>query len=471
MAQAAGPFDPILSPLNGVIARRRVRTVLRTALACALAMLAALLVLMLAERMGAGPFDLLPILLAIGIATALSSAVIAWTRRRSPVEEAFFIDRASGFDEAYGTAVELAGRPGSLSGPVPAALMAAVRARLDRISIARLVRIFTPGFVVALVLAAGLGAAAWALQRVPVPVIPETTSAETSPSAPADADTIATIAEMLAEDAAQRENPLLDALARTLADRAASTAGEPMSEEMQRQINDLLDQAAAAYGEDAPGWLGSSDGMRLSELEDAFAVAQAARSAEASAPPAPLDPTRNREDILGTTDAPGLYDARPELAEQFAGRDSDEISSGVDAASISEVPGDIEGGASSQGPQLMQPEQLQSIGAIPVGAALDSGRGASNAAGLGQEDFRADDAFAQLDVRPAEDMVVSAEPQAEGSRIRIEIVPETAEGGVAGAANAIGGQTGEGSVEPVARDFVPAAARDIAARYFERIAQ
>src|SRR5690606_7154923 len=129
---------------------------------------------------------------------------------------------------------------------------------------------------------------------------------------------------------------------------------------------------------------------------------------EADAPPVPLDPSQNREDILGTPDAPGLYDARPELAEQFAGRNSDEISGGAEATAISEAPGNIEGGAPSDGPQLMQPEQLQSIGAIPVGAALDSGRGASNAAGLGQEDFRADDAFTQLNARPAEDMVVSA---------------------------------------------------------------
>lgn len=470
MAQAAGPFNPILSPLEGVIVRRRVRTVIRTALACALAVLAAWLVLMIAERIGLGPFDPLPILAAVGIATALSSALIAWMRRRTAVEEAFFIDRAAGFDEAYGTAVELARNPGALSEPVPAELMVAVRAGVGRISVARLVRIFTPGFLAALAVVAALAVAAWWLERLP---LPEAGVEPAAASEPADAETLATIAEMLAEDAAEREDPLLEAIARTLAERATAAGDEPLPDRLQQQINDLLDQAAAAYGEDAPRWLGSSAGMRLTELEDALAAMEAAQAAQAATPPtAPLEPVETRGDeIQASPQGPGLYEARPELAEHYADRGSDELSSATEVTSRGEAPSNLEGGPASQGPQLMQPQQLQSIGSIPVGAALDSGRGVSNAAGLGEEDLRADDAFTQLGGAPGEDMVVSATPQAEGSRIRIEIVPQTAEGGQAGAANAIGGQTGSGSTEPVARDFVPATARDIAARYFERIAQ
>ena len=469
MAQAAGPFDPILSPLDGVMARRRLRALIRAALACALAVLAALLAVMLAERLGAGPFGRVPILVAVGLAAALCSAIIARMRRRSPVAEAFFIDRVGGFDEAYGTAVELVDTPGAESEPVPAQLLAAVRARAGTIAVAPLVRILTPGFLAALALMLALVAAVWWLDRVPAPIPVDPASETAVPAEPAGAETLASVVEMLAEDAGRRDDPLLEAIARTLSERVASAGGEPMSDALQRQINDLLDQAAAAYGEDAPRWLGTSQSMRLSELEDALAAMQAAHTAAPSA--TPLDPFRPQVNDIQATEGPEMYGARPELAERYADRTSDEISGGAEAAALGEAASDLEGGAPSRGPQLMQPEQLQSIGAIPVGAALDSGRGASNAAGLGQEDLRADDAFARLDAPPAEDMVVSAEPQAEGSRIRIEIVPELAEGGVAGAANAIGGQTGTGSSEPVARDFIPATARDIAARYFERAAQ
>ena len=467
MAQLADPYDPILSPLHGVIARRRARTILRAALACAIAVLAALLIVIVAERMGAGPFDPLPILILAGIATALVSAILAWTRRRSPVEEAFFIDSASGFDEAYGTAVELARSPAPVSTPVPAQLMATVRAGLDRISIAGLVRIFTPGFLAALALVVALGAAIPIVQRLPVPILPELAAEEARSPGPADAEALATIAEMLAEDADIRDDPLLDAIARTLADRASTPAGASMSEPMQQQINDLLDQAAATYGEDVPSWLGATEGARLAELENALATMDPAE-APGAAPELELaiDPYAVLNEIF-TSDTSDLLSAAPsELAGQPG---SEEIGGGAEGGG--ETTPNLEGDATGQGPQLMPSEKLQSIGAIPVGAALDSGRGVSSAAGLGHEDFRADDDFARLGFVPAEDMVVSAEPQAEGSRIRIEIVPETAEGGEAGAAGAIGGQTGEGSTEPVARDFVPATARDIAARYFERIAQ
>jgi hypothetical protein len=212
--------------------------------------------------------------------------------------------------------------------------------------------------------------------------------------------------------------------------------------------------------------------MRLAELDDALAALEAAAlgAAPTTLPPDPNRTTSN--EILAPEEGPGLYDARPELAERYADRQDDEVMGAGGTLTSDQLPTDLGDSASpSEGPALMEPQRLQSIGSIPVGAALDSGRGLSNAAGLGVQDIPADDAFTQLGAVPGEDMVVSAEPQAGGSRIRIEIVPQTAEEGVGGAANAIGGQTGAGSTEPVARDFIPSNARDIAARYFERLDQ
>lgn len=471
MAQATAPFDPIIDPLNRVVARRRLRALARLVLACMVSVLAALVVLALMRRAGYG-IDPLPVLLGVGVLTTAIAGTLAWRGRRTTVEEAFFIDRSSGFGEAYGTAVELAARPGSASAPVPAQLMDAVRARAGTIAPARLVKIVTPGFVLALFAAVGLAAAAWWIAGQPVPP-PEEIAVETAaPAEPADAETVSTIAQMLAEDAQDREDPLLDAIARTLDERAQAARMEGLTPELQQQINDLLDQAAAAYGEDTPRWLGDSEGMRLAELEDALAALEAAAlgAAPTTLPPDPNRTTSN--EILAPEQGPGLYDARPELAERYADRQDDEVMGAGGTLTSDQLPTDLGDSASpSEGPALMEPQRLQSIGSIPVGAALDSGRGLSNAAGLGEQDIQADDAFTQLGAAPGEDMVVSAEPQAGGSRIRIEIVPQTAEDGVNGAANAIGGQTGSGSTEPVARDFIPSNARDIAARYFERLDQ
>ena len=466
MAQAAAPFDSIIDPLNAVIARRRLRTLARLALACALSVVTAFVVLTLVQRAGYTSIAPLPLLLAVGSITAALAGLLAWSRRRTTQQEAFFIDRSGGFNEAYGTAVEMAGRPMSAWAPVPAELMRSVRERAATISAARLIKIFTPGFVSALLVAVSLAIAGWWISGQPLPPEPERTVETAAQSEPADVESVSRIAEMVAEDAQERDDPLLDAIARTLSDTAQRAGAEGMSEELQQQLNDLLDQAAAAYGEDTPRWLGDSEGMRLSELEDALAAMEAA---PAATPTTPLDPVAVRGDeIEGTAPGPDMYESRPELAEQYADRASDEVSAGAEVT-ISEPPTDLGGSADpGEGPQLMQPQELQSIGSIPVGAALESGRGLSNAAGLGEENLQADDAFAQLGATPGEDMVVRAEPQAEGSRIRIEIIPQAAEGQAGGLANAIGGQTGAGSTEPVARDFIPSNARDIAARYFER---
>lgn len=462
--------DPILSPLHTVIARRRIRTLARIAIACALAVTTALLVTIALDRFGLVSIDTMPVVVAIGLATLLAAVSIAWMRRRTAAEEAFFIDRASGLNEAYGTAVELVQHPEALDRPVPAELVGSVRSRLGSLSPSRLVAFITPGFLLALVLTVATGSAAWWLFQMPASIIPQL-SVEAGPeSAPADSETISTIAEMLTEDAEARDDLLLGAIARTLAERAQTAGAEGLSDALAREINDLLDQAAAAYGDNPPAWLGDSEGMRLNELT---AELEALRNpAPASPPGQPIEPPQGRGDaVQASPQGPGMYETRPELAEQYADRSDNERLANAEISSNGEPLTDLGGGAPGEGPQLMEPQELQSIGSIPVGAALESGRGLSNAAGLGEQDMQADNAFAQLGAEPGEDVVLSAEPQSGGSRIRIEIVPQAAEEGGAGAASAIGGQTGSGSSEPVTRDFIPFSAREIAARYFERAAQ
>lgn len=462
--------DPILSPLHTVIARRRIRTLARIAIACALAVTTALLVIIALDRFGLVSIDTVPVVVAIGLVTLLAAAFVAWMGRRTVAEEAFFIDKASGLEEAYGTAVELVQHPGALDRPVPAELAGSVRSRLGSLSPSRLVAFMTPGFVLALVLTAAAGLAAIWLFQMPAPPAPDP-SVEAGPeSAPAESGTISTIAEMLTEDAEARDDLLLGAIARTLAERAQTAGAEGLSDALAREINDLLDQAAAAYGDTPPAWLGDNEGMRLNELSAELEALRNPTPAPASGQP--IEPPQGRGDaVQASPQGPSLYETRPELAEQYADRSENERLANAEIVSSGEPPTDLGGGAPGEGPQLMEPQQLQSIGSIPVGAALESGRGLSNAAGLGEQDMQADDAFTQLGAEPGEDVVLSAEPQSGGSRIRIEIVPQAAEQGGAGAANAISGQTGSGSAEPVARDFIPFSARDIAARYFERAAQ
>ncbi|HWJ87968.1 MAG TPA: hypothetical protein VNS12_07860 [Pelagibacterium sp.] len=465
MANVTAPHDPIIELLDAVMRRRRIRAALRVGVAGLIGGLALLVAGLASNHLGWFAADPMQAF-AIGLVVAASFAglVIA---RTAPTElaTAFAIDRTENFREAYGTAVELIRKPGGQTNPVVAEFFDRIRRTVGPSAPDRLVRLVTPGLTLALIAALLLGGAAWGLARMPVPDRPALALEQLVEPDPLTAETVAALAERLAEDAERRDDSLLAAIANELAQRAEAAGSSDLSDALASDVDDLLSQAAAAYGDAVPDWLANPSGSSLDE--------EASETAEAvpGMPTGPLDPTRSRNDVLASEQGPGLYEARPELAEMFADRNADETLASGAVTSSAETPLDLGGSSSGDMPQLMQPDELQSIGSIPVGAALDSGRGLSNAAGLGQEDFQIDDAFAHLDAAPGEDMTVSAETQAGGSRIRIDMVPETSDAAVAGAANAIAPGAGHGTAGSTARDYVPANAREIAARYFERAAQ
>ena len=455
-------YASILAPLGVVARRRRIRNVIHAALAGAVAACATYLIVLMAARMGL--FAVSPALptLIVGGVTVATWLLITESLRPSPLAEAFHLDKAGGLEEGFGTAVELARASAPVDGPVVAKFIKMIEARLGALPDAGIVTVFTTGFWAGLVALALLAGAALSVQRLPAPMIVAAPDASDQHEI-AEMATIESIAEMLATDAELRDDALLEAIAQTLADKIVEAANGPLDEEMARQINDLLDQASASYGEKAPSWLGSTEGSRLLELDEALAAMDPA-DAPGAQPPLEL--------------AVDPYYVPPEERFTSSGGDNGmalDASEGSGETELTaadpEASGNLEGLTLGQNPQAMTDEEISAMGATPVGAALDSGRGVSHAAGLGEEDFRADNEFARLGFEPTEDMLLSAEPQAEGARIRIEIVPDANLTNVAGAATGIGGQAGTGSTEPVDREFIPLSARSVAARYFERTAQ
>lgn len=459
MTEIGHSYASILAPLGVVARQRRLRNVVHALLAGAIVGLAAYLVLLVAARMGTSIAPTLPVLIAAGV-TVAGVLLLNEILRPSLLSEAFKLDRASGLEEGFGTAVELARADAPVDTPVVAKFIRTVEARLGVLPDTRVVPVFTKAFWAGVVILAVLAAAALYVRQMPEPIAAETAAGDEDAAA---LETLETITEMLATDAELREDPLLEAIAQTLTDKIAEAAGAPLEERLAREVNDLLDQAAASYGENVPSWLGSTDGARLLELDDALAEMDPA-DAPGAQPPLELavDPYYVPPEERFTSPA-GDFGMMQEASEG-AGE------SGLTAADP-EASGNLDGLTLGQSPQAMTEEEIDAIGATPVGAALDSGRGVSHAAGLGEEDFRADDEFARLGFEPTEDMLLSAEPQAEGARIRIEIVPDANVTNVAGATSGIGGQSGTGSTEPVDREFIPVSARGVAARYFERTAQ
>ncbi|NMA99752.1 MAG: hypothetical protein GX970_16890 [Phyllobacteriaceae bacterium] len=451
----------ILEPLHAVIARRRLRAILHGVLAVALAAAAALVISLLGQRLGFPGTNAPLLIIGAALLAGVGSFVLAKSQARPVGSEAFWLDRNSGLEEAYGTAVELVdGRHAGSA--VVGALFAKVEKLAGDVAPKRLIPLATPLFMLGLAALVVLLGTAIHLRQLPPPVTDTAITADAV--APAiDPEALTAVSEMLSKDAELRDDPLLDAIARTLAEAMAETPAEELSEEHQAIINDLLDQAAASYGETAPSWLGATEGSRLFELGEAVASMDP-MDAPGARPELELavDPYANAQ-FPGFD--PSLFGTPSDLA---GGQVGDEGGEGADVAS--DMTGALDGDASGPGPQLMPAESLRAIGATPLGAALDSGRGVSHAAGLGQEDFMADEEFSRIGFDPTEEMVLSAEPQ-QGGRIRIEMVPEASSSATTDAVSGGRAQTASTTSQTADREYIPADGRKVAARYFERNAQ
>jgi hypothetical protein len=116
----------------------------------------------------------------------------------------------------------------------------------------------------------------------------------------------------------------------------------------------------------------------------------------------------------------------------------------------------------------MQDEAFESAGALPVGAAAQSGKGESNIAGGGSQPLAPDSGFLQSMPDPTEAMSIAADNPQSGSRIRLH-VPTGAE--LSDTASLGGGSANDWarqSAQSVSRQKVSANASAVVSRYFNR---
>lgn len=473
--------DRLVAPLTEV-ARRRMRRDLVLALLAGL--VTGLAGLLFTRLVGGEALPVIALALAwIALGFGFTRAML---RRRGLRQLAFEVDRAAGLGQSFGTAVELSG-PDRLMGraapdlpdtnatardyPVVRALLRDAAEGARNIAPAQLEPLVTRPVVISAALAVVLGAAFVFVQvgggtQLPVPAqvastVEDDMSIEDALAAAAAA------ADRIAQDAEAMDDPYLEAVARAMRDLTERDPAEQDVAALNEAVQELLEHASRAYGEDMPSWLDDTQmaglGTRIAEFEDQEAARQAAAEARAAA-----------REALG----PGMYDRDERQAERVAGRDQDELIAGSAASEESRVSrGDFpdetpSGGGDGLRPLL--PEELVSAGQVPVGAALQSGRGQSNMAGLGSESLEEDTAFSDLAGAGSESVVVSATPQAAGNRIRIETAPEASSDTTPGALSAGLDRGGVGAAQepvPPTRDFVPADRLTLVARYLARAPQ
>jgi hypothetical protein len=278
--------------------------------------------------------------------------------------------------------------------------------------------------------------------------------------------TIEEVARLLETDAQNRDDPYLAAVAQALTERLAE---EGSLAELRTDVEELLEHAARAYGERVPEWLGSAEADRMAGLEDRvedFRAEQARREARANR--GNVDPEfggfRDEElDDYGLTTAGMRDEPSPGLSLDGQQPPTPEEGAGEGIMSVA--------GEMPPGLRRLDPSELQLAGNMPSGAAMNSGRGESNAAGLGSETLEQDDAFVGIPAAPGEDVILTATPESGGRRIRIELAPEAGEEVAAGEAGGAAGAQVRLAAEALQRQFVPADRRDVTARYFARAPQ
>ncbi len=387
-----------------------------------------------------------------------------WRENRTARQISFDVDRLAGLDQRLATALEL-GRDGR--NPVELALHRDALADAAGLDPRRLAPIVNRSLVYGGVALAAMAAALLVLPSPPATLPAQGLAGSESGDEAGTASLAATVEEaarLLAEDAEARSDPYLSAISRALGDLAARE-DDPAA--LREQLADLLDLAADAYGERAPDWLGEAAGNRVAGLRerlDAFnreqerlaAAAREQADRRIALDEYSVDDTNVDPESMGPQRMTGTRDATPQNARL------------VDPDTEA---GPLMGGEMPDGLRRMDPEELQLAGAAPSGAALQSGRGRSRAAGLGEETLEHDDAFAAIPFEPGDDVILTSDPEPGGRRIRIEIVPEAGPETATGAVGALAAAGQAPAPAPEPREFVPADLRKVTARYFARAAQ
>ncbi|WP_290686645.1 MULTISPECIES: hypothetical protein [unclassified Haematobacter] len=389
--------------------------------------------------------------LSLGGAVLTAAVVALAEHRRRPTGDgalALVIDRRAGLGLAYATAVEAARRPAQ--GRVAPLLLSDLRREAAELDLRQFLPLWARPMSVALAACLLAVAVALALHiTLPAPgvtaLLPEPPPAEETRTRARD------LVERLLREAELRQNPMLAAIGRAMAERVAEAPPEADDRLLNEELGALTDQARAAFGASPPAWLappgaganlpgrggmGAQTPNAKPEGEDTFAVdfneLDRARRAQAA--------LRAAEELGPDTGASGPQNA---------------ASRGGEAPAGSSIP-----------PQRIDPAALQAAGRETVGAALDSGRGPADQAGAGSRSLDGE----ALSERAAEGDTAMPLPEAaqdRGRRIRITLPPPA--GGSATASQVTAGQgAGPGSHQTVERAPLSADSRAAVGRYFER---
>lgn len=399
--------------------------------------------------------------IAIGCCGAVLGAVTYGSRKRRPLTKpalAVFTEERLGLAQRFSTAVET----DPSTGPVTAALhqeVAELAGAVDPVTIVP-ARVPRNGLIAAAfgVLVALVGLTTPEGARTLVATIPTTADASRI-----RVETVHALADSVAEAASGTSDPLLAALAealRSLASDAVSVGSSDITD--RTTLEDLLGTLARATGS------GLTGEQLASGLEEASRRLQPSTRHDADAPgsEAPLTTVVTE---IGTDTPMELEDLLARLGGDQPAMSSVAADAGTDASSgVERAPGTVStdylaGAQQALSDQARAPVSPDMAAAI-IGASEDSSAGASQLAGRGSQALEGEPgAIASPDA--AELVALSGRVRDEGRQVEMELSP-SGDGGTGGAEKVVLGHWVRSPEAMVRADYVPAAYRRVAGRYF-----
>lgn len=408
------------------------------------------------------------ILSVLGLTALAVLAVIIWSWRRSNNLRriARRADVRLHLSEALSTTIDL---PPAGQNAVTRALQAHASGLATRIDISRAIPLFTRSTALALAMltAAIFGtSAAYSLIGTTPPALPAETAPAATAEAPISADDIEILAQLIADDAKRRDSDYLKAVSNSLQELAQAARDGTPPQQLQEQLAALLDHAAAGYDGTMPNWMSA-------DTADASALLQNARAFSQSRQQAALARQQAQGDQpLAASNSADMYALPEDRLLRSAGAtppssqpppqqgDGAEREGGLESASLS-------GGDFTATP--MQDEAFESAGALPVGAAAQSGKGESNIAGGGSQPLAPDSGFLQSMPDPTEAMSIAADDPQNGSRIRLHVPTSTELSDTTALGSDSAAVWARQSAQSVSRQKVSADASALVSRYFNRL--
>lgn len=393
-------------------------------------------------------------------------------------------DRAFGLQERLSTALEVAAilRPDAAPDPVRAALLVDAERRTGAVDPRKLVRLTLPRIVWAV---PALLVAAILLQVVPPGALgrgapgasagrnASDDGAQSRQQAAETAANLRVIAEILDQDAAQRSDPYLHTIARTLERLSTEVAQSTMDRRLlASELDRLLAHAQQAYGqgERQPDQTAARrDPVEL--LRSAVDEITGNRQAGVAAT---LDPKHDLREAAANSDPASRHSLPQERRVSGAPTPAEQIAATVRRLAGVDIPWLFvdEDGAEvdprSQIERLMAEEGRRARApAQPAGAAANAGVGEGDRAGDGTRPLGRSQAVAP-DLATVGEMRLPDQPGNDGRSIRIELAPEAALSSVAPPVAGSNGEWRRVQEQSVERPALAPGDREVVGRYFKR---